>query len=66
VSRKPSMSAAARTRAERRELRRLLAHAREVMERHTREMIAEGLLAPLPTQTAPGASSGPVLEGRFP
>jgi len=44
VSRARVMSALARTRAERRELRQLMAHVAAVAEQRLRDAIAEGLL----------------------
>jgi hypothetical protein len=65
VSRARVMSALARTRQERRELRQLMAHVSAVARQRMAEAIAEGLFDPIPTQTAPEASTGQVLEGHI-
>jgi hypothetical protein len=65
MSRKPIMNAAAMARQQRRELRRLMQDVAELVQRKTREAIAEGLFDPIPTQTAPEASTGQVLEGHI-
>jgi hypothetical protein len=63
MTRRPSMSPLAMARAERRELRKLMARVSQVAEQRLREAIAEGLFDPLPTQTTPEASTGQILEG---
>jgi hypothetical protein len=65
MSRRPVMSALARTRARNRALRAEMVRVAEYVERKTREAIAEGLFDPIPTQTAPEASTGRVLEGHI-
>src|SRR5258708_36732399 len=65
MSRGPIMSAATRTRQQRRELRRLMKDVAEVARQKKAEALAEGLFDPIPTPTAPEASTGQVLEGHI-
>jgi hypothetical protein len=60
--RRAVMTPAARARAQRRALRAEMVRVAELVERKTREAIAEGLLDPVRTQIAP---AGRVLEGRI-
>lgn len=58
MSRKPVMSALARTRAQRKALRQLMAHVSAVARQRMAEAIASGLF------DEPGAEQGRILEGK--
>ncbi len=62
---RPRNTALARTRQERRELRQLMAHVEAAAREMLASAIEEGLFDPIPTQTAPEASTGQVLEGHI-